>query len=810
MESTENGETSEPVSRHLQADRGTTERSDLVQVVKKLKSPLPQILRCDPFDHLSGRIPGLSSDLFFDHLYAKTDALQKTYQTLEKRVSSAELRTPFIILAGFAGTGKSTFLHFIKERLCKCPSYFVDFNDREAASSKPAAVTHYVRAERVQEAKETFGLTEALAGALQATAEHQQSSGAPVLNVLRRAFLEEGSQLHWAVEAALSALKGDLNSAEESFSESFIRLLNRTELPTSRRSLKWVLDVCDAEDLLTLFYLTNFSASAEKARLKKGSFTVAIFDNIDRIEAGWFGTDFLTLMGGAYENALKAADNLRIGEDVVDCRSCLTTIVCARDATRAAFDAHMTSAFHTLQNEIWFPFRGDQMHSQAMLRERLRLITEVFSGETAVAQAASKLGSVVQATVPSAEGSLRVKADHGELDPYAKEAAYFASAIGPLFNYNYKKLVPMIVGVLESELPGTEMPQEPAQQRLWAYGQGANWMFQTVDFLIRRDYLRQMFDPTRNRPAEEGYCMPSRAVLTFLLNRGQYRPKTGRSRAVSVMEVVDAFAGIYSPDEIVRTLEQMFIGHQKDFVHLVRIRGGTFSESKLVEIQGIRERGPRGWFSAAARDTAEGKAASVDLEDDDRRILQRIVCAVTPAGYSAVMHLLVHFETFSRLTSRSACLFERASHAGVAGGEHSELLDSIDRAIDKIEKFCKSMNAFFETNYEKKRQISPEQYSTSEYSFKRLGDEHSGSRGYFHSFRILTHAISYLDHFRRFCVSIEGADRPLANRALIAPIGRLIGLLRNCPDPAADNLAAGLTRKLKTIDYHSGEQPIAL
>jgi len=365
---------------------------------------------------------------------------------------------------------------------------------------------------------------------------------------------------------------------------------------------------------------------------------------------------------------------------------------------------------------------------------------------------------------------------------------YFRRVALPLFNSDYRKLAMALFEVAKRAgsfrrlvFRGGRVGDEIGSFE--RFGRGGAVLHGLLAFLRRDNFLGEYpFIDVRIDPVE-GYCAHSRMVLNFVLNRsGLARsaditvPEPGFS-PLSLSEVVKAVGPVYTAEEVVKVLVTSFLFHEKNWAHLV-----TFRNCPVVSEQAFQE------------EVAElaGTGGEIDAAFE---ALEAVELTLNPAGFVYLKNVLPHFEFYSVLAGNTVALFSVGLEK--AGGRF-KFEDLIRKVLRLVTRHVLSMRTFFERRLGGELGMSPHDYQESDLSFKYSGQGAPKARGQFHSTRIITAHVDYLDNYRFFLLGkLLGSELDVVAASVNEKLVRIIEQYSGLLDLSNDEAAAAFRKRFR-------------
>jgi hypothetical protein len=312
------------------------------------------------------------------------------------------------------------------------------------------------------------------------------------------------------------------------------------------------------------------------------------------------------------------------------------------------------------------------------------------------------------------------------------EDDYFRDVFIPLYNYDFRRISTLLLQAVKKYKLFNEQDSRSLIGIL---------MFEVVDNLMKDNFLGDYF---RKPPdLENGYCNIDRVLLTVIINQGEYTRKLVSGNLSNPYEfyyLVKDINLIYkNVDLILESIARCFLYHQLNWVHLITIIGcGLKNNHELIDE-----------YSKQIQLVLEDPTSIANIRIKNK--LNEIKIRVNPAGFTYVRSLITHFEFYSCLAENTEPLYVNATAINSVKQDEYLFENKINKTLKVVKIHIQSMKLFYENNYIPNG-ITPERYPSSIYCFKHHGfgsSERLDKEGYFHSTRVVTSQIDYIDNFRR-------------------------------------------------------------
>lgn len=789
-------------------DRRSGDFSDFLAGFKN--ADLGAILRMDPSESILNVGGKLALDRFTRYVYVETEAHRELRARLVERVTSRESGQYLTVLTGYSGLGKSTFLRTLTEpdgvrfRGVDGVSFTrVDFN-RVRVEDRPRQELHALRTMRLEFRDALIGVgvgnEDARAIALDLVSRTRKAS--PVDNMLRQRIVSAKGQLQEPVLDVILRIREAMDQEPDSRFEGHLSLLllsivKRLE-PTHLTPdvLPVVLRAANTRDFLVLLLLAATSMSASGAR------QAIVLDNLDRIEREYFSETFVSYLGTLYESYRYLAQKVSLpnGGSVVGADVHL--ILCVREATYAQIVPQLRAALPEIdRSELAFePVPG---HAVRVLLRRLRIAAKVLDPNGDEWAAAHSMRRMIlfyryRRAVTLASTTSRIE----------QRAMFFDRAIVPLANFSLKKLFPLAVQVAGQkwhDLEAAEALRTPAVREKVAIGMNGLWVASASQFL-HAELVEGMYQKRIPNADQTGHCVPERMVLTYLVNVSQgFAGRQGTGDGVSLLKLLNAFAGILTPNAVIECVESLFRRSEEDQVHLLTVRGAEIGDGG--EFVKVREMKADTWSELGVLQRRGLRRARLRLTEAQLKVLKEIRVSPNPAARAFLEHVIVHFEHLSCVAGSGGALFARELskkqriYVDGALQDQLQVTSDVSTVMEVISKFVARMDVFLDLVMSRPP-VGLTRDAFRESAHVLLGGGRGGDSAgtpFLHGERLVRSVVEYLDHFRVYClITITDAGlRTKVNSRLLAAVQECLRCIRIDWHPVLLQWASALERDIR-------------
>jgi len=756
----------------------------------------------------------LTTDLFNHYLYVHKPSADKLIKKLNRLIDNPIVSKRIIFLTGFKGTGKTTFikqyasqvfnpvyinLHELAQGTPGSPLDLKSLEDKGSRMlAEDASRISDNTSEKAFKVKENE-VRQLLSQMKDATTPDSQPN--PI--VLRlKAYLSNGIPKQ-QIQELLSLFVEELDVIADYISEHFHAYLeSEGKLAYGSKRVASTVRNAGSRDTFLLFlaYLFRFKAV-------RGEKTLVMFDNMDVIESVYLSEHFLKEFFEVRDQATSfsmlesSSGDSPLFNEVDDFQDEFVFLFCMRDTNFAVVNAHIQSSQELQVSQVPLTLHFSEDLYEDILRNRYQL-AKIVCLDLEKDSEKEKVLAVIN-TISRLQNT-----------------RYFKEVVLPSFNYDYRRLIVILLGLAEKA--GTvgvskQLGHSQSDSDIIQTGINGNWMFGLIRTLREKDYLSSYPYGTSfsyfylDADSDQAYCLPSRMILCFILNRCS--GESGRSpldsnaqlKFIPVSEVVEAFEGIIHPAEVLLTIARAFVFHRQHWVHLVSIQHwevGWHGQFQLI----------MNWMELELKHIAKTTNSETEfvealdaLNADILRTLLESSVQITPAGFIFLKHILPHFEFYSTLANSSKPIFALNPSKPVDAESDYEFEEVASKVFRIVESHITRMISFFDLKLKGELVPTSEAYRLSDYSFKFIGDSPASGKGDFHWFRICTQHIGYLEQFRRLVIlrrnlSAHGSSwAEDLNRRVLGIMKRYIDLLSECPDQRSQTHARHYLDKLEAI-----------
>ncbi len=574
-----------------------------------------------------------------------------------------------------------------------------------------------------------------------------------VLEVLHRKMQRDRSEITETFRFILE--NRDFFEDEKEFTTGFTKKLaawkDDVETLTYQQVREWMNEM-GYKDTFTCFFIHLFLLTEADTR------KIIYFDNLDAINIEHIGNRFVKAFGESLWNANSIARSELFAHKDLDFKQKFKFVFCLRDANHEYLIPHIQSRLD-LTTRVSFRFSIETTHFREIVERRLEFFKTLRMEE------------------PDDKELLSFERLRQWFDAFLNDD-YFTRVFIPLYNHDYRSSVTTL---LEVALDSLKTQSADDLQHASSPLRGIMF-FHLIHQLKLHDFLSEyILNASMDKNGQiKPYCYLERMVLTVLLNFSQLDDSSDLESAkpVRLTRVLYELEKIYGRRAVLECVAKCFNYHTKDWVQPITIlEDAVISEQQFVD-------------------------RMLALSESE---IKKVKIRLNPAGFIYLRYLLPHFEFYSNMANNRRSLYQHQFEKILnKEGDKEIVYDfemTINRAYWAARVHIEAMEKFFKKNF---GNMSPEEYRASLYSFKHLGYGHPHQHGYFHSTRILTAHIGYVDNFRHFALNKKElspkVDRADINRVLVNKIDLYVELLKNSIDDRAHrNFLEGFTTSIAKI-----------
>ena len=785
-------------------------QSDAYVHLMKLSPRLGEILQASPFDPNRSIDGAITEPLFFEKMFVKSKEYDELAASLEAALTSPIENLRLAVVDGFAGSGKTTFIKYFITNHDNYNHVYVDCHLHfRAADVDPRvgtlrrqitkAIDILEEKSRLFESAKPSDQDSQLDGMREASAIlHELKDGLNPVAAILKSYT--GAPIRKDELAnALYCMKERIRYLAAYFSKTFIETLSKIKSGELEDRAHEILNSCDFSDTFFLFFVMLFLS------LNREKMTIIYIDNLDAVEIDYLSSYFQSGFAAVLASATRLALDSDVFKEPLFFSRRYKFVFCLRDANGAVVNAQIADSLGHVAHPLTFRVGFDAAHYGEIIKLRLDVFKDICIGGSGQLALHSK----------AAESVVEI------LETFAADK-YFENVFVPLFNLDYRKIMLALFEIgksftLKKTGGAIALSEYGRKNQLAVYGLRGTLLGGAIRYLRRDGFLGAFpFIGLERRNPKDGYCLHIRMILTVIVN--QSRVASARDlqnpgvklNAVPFADILRYAYAVYPTREIVDTIVEAFLFHERNWVNLVTIRNRA-----VINRESLRKFLPEG---EADPDRA-GSARDAMLEE-----FRDITVSINPSGFVYLKHILIHFEFYLALVGEYEPLFMIGLRRDGDGKFIFE--ECIYKVYRLVKRHCVAMNRFFNSKFVGELGYETGRYRRSKFAFKHFGDGRPRNEGLFHSTRIITAHVEYLDKFRLWSLwgldrdrrrggsfSEEGNVDPVSvNRMLVKLIERHIRILDESVDDGVrvfqENFA-GSIKKIRNSGYRDFRKRIS-
>lgn len=663
-----------------------------IEELKKRHNTIQDILDACPYDYTRNLDLKLTSDLFYEKLFYTNHELDSKQRRLWNKFSTIEETKRIIFFTGYSGSGKTTF---IKDFQKNYKSKFTEFKYIDFAS--------------------LYGNMQRGINPISYTLANY---------IVERRFEEDNVKYMIDFLSDLNATPSLLIYFSKETKQALSNYITRGE-PYKLEDFIYNLTSKEIVNLFLLMCINKYIKNGENKKF------IICFDNLDRTGIEYLSEKFLNEFIEVYDNAIRISQNCYGGQ--VSFTADFYFIMCMREVSYSLLEIHSIPRIMNMSDQEYFEPLTDTFYRN-IVGNRIKFIINDLQG----------LGN------PEVANRILKRFNQ------AITSQDFRKIFLPLFNYDYRKLVNIIREIsTKKDLTGWPFNLESDQvSEISKCAFIGTWLNYIAKELHHRDFLLKKI---RERiPPKDGFCLPERALLIYLLNKQVFEGGNLENLAIlpscDLLNIINGFEGIYQREEILKTLVRLFLAH-----------AGVWSNLITISYKYLRH--PEIFSTENEWETIVNKIKNV-LGIGLNISSNPIKVSINPAGFIFVYNLLIHFEYCSSMLSER----EKISNIPLFKVYLNEFIDtnqkrhySFERIIDKVFDMVKYHNRlmlmFYESKYKPK--LSNIDYCETDYAFKNESNNYTRVRvGSLHSTRVIFSHIEYIEKFRQYIIEKFKNEKP--------------------------------------------------
>lgn len=688
--------------------------------ISMLENTTPQrFLRATPFSISDGVDFGgvLSEDVFFDKFYTNTS---KAAVVKNEILSNLKANTDsIVVLIGYSGCGKTTFLHYLlREQRDKM--FLFDF-EKGIDNQLDEPILSKLRNE----------FNDIIVDDI-INNEHR------ILHQFYNMYFKESFENNKIVSQQI-----DINRTIQKFmatlfeTQVFDDILNKIRLENDEQSKIYISEIIfkylkdmNYMQILGLFLLWDIADDILKKdknpQHKMGA--VFCFDNMDNIDDTEKTKEFIKFFAQFHINMrsiLKALDLNKYGITQLDLVDSYTYIISYRETTYAKLTEHLNDNAKFIYD--------DQNVSELYVKKDIIRHRKQYLDDNR-----DKIPDRLLEQVNRIDDLLRNR--------------YVENNVFPLFNNSYNIAVKTTCEICEKHNEYVQEYFDIVNLSHGKFARGANGLILRLffDHFKNKHYFEklQLFD--FHSPTSYSFS-PARLILTYLNNR---------NNTVNLYDIYEYFKYIITPEDITEIIDAIYLLRFSEWRHLL-----TFCKFP-----------PKGANGLQSQLDLYNEHKPISQTRDKYSTLE-----ITCAGRIYLKSMSTNFEFYSSrlFGSKYAPLFSQKNlRKNPSNGMHNFFI-IIDKVFDAAKECIMRLNELDERIMNVKN-LSNEAYYKSNYVFKNVLD--SAAEKQFHGERIIFNHIGYINNYRQYLLfsKLSYDDKIKANKFIAKYILKYIALYE-CP-----------------------------
>jgi hypothetical protein len=289
---------------------------------------MPDMMKASPFDPEHDLDRTLTKEIFFNELHIPPDDYYGLAGALHVFLTSRFEPHRVTLLTGYAGNGKTTFIHAFKEGRTDERSLYYDFTSVRPRSDNTAdrVMRNYIRD------------TEGIVDTLRLISRHR-------------------------------------HELKDYFSSDLVANLNASPVPDSPDNawLHATFNLFDLRDTFACFFIHLFDT------YKQGKKTVVYFDNLDGIPMEDLANHFMLYFQEAMSAAMYISRMSFFDDRNIDFRTNFRFVFCIREANGAILNAHLSGRTDFIRAPFEISFNSDFYRKVA--EKRVKFVADNFPHE---------------------------------------------------------------------------------------------------------------------------------------------------------------------------------------------------------------------------------------------------------------------------------------------------------------------------------------------------------------------------------------------------------------------------------------------
>jgi len=681
-----------------------------IEKLKKMRPSIRNIFQYSPYETIANLHNSISSDFYNNQILSLSPYFIEKEKRILGNLLDDDINT--IFFCGYSGNGKTTFLNWF---LTKNENIFQPY--------------YFNIAKTKRRAKELTKLEP------KGTDDHISES-------IQQFFIKK-----WIDHLSLYETSSFIGQNQAPFSfyfkdiETVIKISDLAEKPELASEEVKNLNFNDLMHFLLIHLIYHHE------EFSNGKRTIICFDNLDDLDMVFLSQRFITEFTSIVKNIEQITQDIKTLKSIFFLRE-YKFIFSLREGTYAELSSHT----HDLEDGYYYKtyFRL-QVSDKEIMSKRLWLAERVCSEEH----------------LSKKKGIIDVIKYLNNNDFYSRKVFL------PLFNLDNRKLITYLVQLGDDTNQNRCLRLKKFNTTIESSQTGARGMIYRglINLLWNRNYLKDFGDSHFPFHANRGLCNPPRVILTALLNSCDYKSSFEKGKEsleikkVSLFEILSKLKDIYKDDLILDILLKYFISHRYTWSHLITIYDKNFQEDFNFEIERKAIKRIR---AIENHGTPYGKEYN-----DCKAILENVTLQINPSGFICLRYVITHFEYYSKLASIDIPLFSATDINFVDTPQVTEYeFEPILKIVyEKVKEHFTLMQNYYRSTIMKIEEYNEDNFSKSDlvckhYRKGNIYEERPRANGYFHSTRIITKHIGYIDEFRLYLLNSKSFEESTINKML--------------------------------------------
>ncbi len=509
--------------------------------------------------------------------------------------------------------------------------------------------------------------------------------------------------------------------------------------------LNQLLDSFDSMDVFIILLIILFKHTPANKK------NILIFENLDIIELDYLTGAFINDFQKLHNNCSTLSQKIKLfGKEVMFSKR-FKFIFVLREATFAK-NPHIVDQLGNGWSQ--FIYANIDSHSHDVLLRRVAIVEEMER---------------------KGYGFTNEEKDVNQLIKYFSTDKYFDESTLNLFNRDVKKIVRVFLEVFKRNKE-YQIPYVLHRSDFENYEKRGAIIYWVVGHLKENSYFDNIFSFNYSTTREEP-CDIGRALLTYLLNHNgllfnkEIRGDCYKDEICKLSDIIQYFDKVYSVEDILCFLTKGYLLHKKQtWVNVLSIYNKEIQHKNAFneELEFLQK---------------NPQILEKDSKDDIKKKIMNTEVSITPAGYSLIKYIFIHFEYYSnRIKKENSQLKHPLFYLGLKKNKFGRYLfeDKINNVLNILKKEFKDSFTFFNKTYLENKKLTSKLFEESEFSFKYLSTKRKSRNGVFHITRVTSSQIAYIDNFRVYLLNKESVKNNKNEIALINT--KIINLIREYID----------------------------